>query len=155
MTKKAKPKTQEQKDQATDKRLLKGYGRGLDWYNQQLKKQNGGCAVCYDGPGTRRLNIDHDHHYVDVKIISEKFKDGWSATATYNGEEYVGFNKKKSLAIRKVKDDLLRESVRGLLCHRCNRALIMLRDKPDLVRKAADYLENFQKGSPLSRQETR
>lgn len=31
--------------------------------------------------------------------------------------------------------------VRGLLCRRCNVALGLLRDRPDLLRTAADYLE--------------
>ena len=31
--------------------------------------------------------------------------------------------------------------IRGVLCDRCNRALWYLRDNPDLLRRAADYLE--------------
>ena len=30
--------------------------------------------------------------------------------------------------------------VRGLLCHRCNRAIGLLQDRPDLMIKAAEYL---------------
>ena len=30
--------------------------------------------------------------------------------------------------------------VRGLLCHRCNRAIGLLRDEPDVLRRAADYV---------------
>ena len=33
-------------------------------------------------------------------------------------------------------------NVRGLLCGRCNNGLGLFRDKLELVRKAADYLEN-------------
>ena len=32
--------------------------------------------------------------------------------------------------------------VRGLLCSRCNRAIGLLRDNADLLRKAAEYLDN-------------
>ena len=55
-----------------------------------------------------------------------------------------------SAAIQTIKFLLKRDSVRALLCHRCNRSLILLRDSPELLRKAADYLENFQKGRPFS-----
>ena len=34
--------------------------------------------------------------------------------------------------------------VRGKLCHNCNRALGLLQDNPDLLRKAADYLESAE-----------
>lgn len=32
--------------------------------------------------------------------------------------------------------------VRKLLCHNCNRALGLFKDNPELMRKAADYIEN-------------
>lgn len=34
--------------------------------------------------------------------------------------------------------------VRGLLCNRCNRAIGMFEDNPDLLRKAANYIEDYQ-----------
>ena len=34
--------------------------------------------------------------------------------------------------------------VRKLLCHNCNRALGLFKDKPELLRKAADYLEEHK-----------
>jgi hypothetical protein len=34
--------------------------------------------------------------------------------------------------------------VRGLLCHRCNIGIGYLLEKPDLLRKAADYIEGHE-----------
>ena len=138
-----KPKTQAQLDKATDTRLLKSFGRGLSWYNQKFKEQ-GGCAVCGDQPGTRRLNVDHDHHWVDVKVKSTKNDfQGWDSEATYRGVLHCAHGATKSDAIREMKVILKKESVRGLLCHRCNRGMIMFRDRTDLLEKAIDYLKKL------------
>lgn len=32
-------------------------------------------------------------------------------------------------------------TIRGMLCHNCNRGLGLFQDNPELLRKAADYLE--------------
>lgn len=34
--------------------------------------------------------------------------------------------------------------IRKLLCHNCNRGLGLFKDNPELLRKAADYLESFK-----------
>lgn len=139
----SKPKTQTQLDRATDLRLQKQYGRGLDWYTSQFEKQNFGCAVCTDGPGTRRLHVDHDHRYKYVKIESRKCIGEWETTSTYSGNQYVNVGHTKSEAIQKMKLELKRDSCRGLLCHRCNRAMILFRDNPELLEKAIIYLKKF------------
>lgn len=141
----SKPKTQAQLDRATDLHLLKAYGRGLAWYEQQFELQNKGCAVCGDGPGTRRLHVDHDHSWTKVKITSKKCECGeWHSGATYNGQEYWAIETTKSLALKNLKTQLLESSARGLLCHRCNRAMILFRDRTDLLNKAVHYLDKFQ-----------
>jgi len=125
--------------------MKREYGRGLDWYNAQFKEQNGGCAVCWDGPGTRRLNIDHDHAWKKVKIEAIKVGFGiWSAKGAYNGELYTAAGGTKSSAIRQLKEKLLSASVRGLLCHRCNRALVLFRDDEEYLEAAAEYLRRFR-----------
>ena len=151
----AKPKSKAQLDRAADLRITKVYGRGLDWYNSQFEKQGGGCAVCGDGPKTRRLHIDHDHKFKYTKIEYRKtvFSGTWVGEATYNGELYVESGKTKSEVKKKIYDRLKPASVRTLLCHRCNRAMILFKDHPEILRKAAEYLEKFQTGSPLSGRE--
>jgi hypothetical protein len=37
--------------------------------------------------------------------------------------------------------------IRGLLCQNCNRALGKFKDSPDLLRKAAEYIEKHQQGT--------
>lgn len=67
-------------------------------YDQLLKKQGGGCAICGDTKtrkGSDHLHVDHDHQ---------------------TGE------------------------VRGILCNHCNVALGYIKDKPDLLQKAINYL---------------
>ena len=139
----SKPKTQEQLDRATDKRLKKTYGVGLDWYNKTLEEQSG-CAVCGDHGKTRRLNIDHSHAWTKIKITSFK-KDGmWIAQAPGRGGVLTAVYRLKREAVQGVRNRLRIESIRGLLCHRCNRAMILLRDNPNLMRTAANYLEAHQ-----------
>jgi hypothetical protein len=150
-----KPRTQAQLDEATDRRLKKTYGVGLDWYDHQIGIQNGGCWICESKPGTRRLHVDHDHSWKKIKIIAFKeaapYLGFWAASAVYGTTEYTGHGAKKSLAIRMVKDKLKQASVRGLLCYSCNAGLQKYKDSPDLFRRAADYLERHQNGFRLNR----
>jgi hypothetical protein len=44
-----------------------------------------------------------------------------------------------------IDHDHVTNNVRGLLCNLCNRALGLFKDNPDLIKKAAEYLE---KGVP-------
>ena len=144
-------KTPEQKDHETDLRMKREYGKSLAWYNEQFGTQNGGCSVCGDGPGTRRLNIDHDHKWKSVKVCAEKTGKFWKASATYLGSRVVCYPRSGSRrdAVSGVREILKSKSVRGLLCHRCNRAMILFRDSPALLRQAIRYLEKFQKETTL------
>jgi hypothetical protein len=48
------------------------------------------------------------------------------------------------------------EAIRGLLCARCNGQLLArgARDRPDVLRRAADYLENYPADKALGRRYT-
>lgn len=151
MPKKPKPKTQAQLDAAANTRLLKTYGISLDEYNELAASNLWGCWICNRTAGTRRLHVDHDHSWKKVVIVSEKTIartawQAWSAWAEYNGVTYSEWADKKSLAVKGVKQQLLRASVRGLLCYSDNAGLQKFSDSPDRLRAAADYLENFAAG---------
>ena len=136
----SKPKTQEKLDRETDRRLQKTYGVTLEWINSQPQS----CRICGDQGKTRRLNVDHDHKYKSIKIETTNTGGLWDARATYRNRSCIAFSSKRREAVAQLKEILKSDSVRGLLCHRCNRAMILLRDRPDLLRKAADYLEEHQ-----------
>ena len=140
----SKPKTQAQLDRATDQRLRKTYGVGLDWYEDRLLLQNGGCAVCRRPPGTKRLHVDHDHGWKKVKVTSTNYPDCWQAVAVYNGTEFYSTGRTKSVVVKEVKDKLKQASIRGLLCYTHNAGLQKFQDSPSFLRSAADYLESHQ-----------
>lgn len=140
----SKPKTQEQIDREASKRLEKKFGRNLEWYNRQLESQGGGCKLCGSTEKTRRLHVDHDHSWTKIKIETKKLSSGnWQASAVYRGMGYNCFSEKRNLAIQDVKGYLKRDSVRGLLCFRCNKFIVGF-GGPEILRKAADYLEAHQ-----------
>jgi hypothetical protein len=43
--------------------IARRYGVSPTWYAETLQRQGGGCAICGDGPGKRRLHVDHDHSH--------------------------------------------------------------------------------------------
>jgi hypothetical protein len=142
-----KPKTKAQLDRATDIRLQARYGVGLDWYYEQLDKQDGGCAICGSTPKSRKLHIDHDHSWTKVKADSRKMDDGWKSSAEYKGKVFRGEGHTKSEALRRVKAQLKRASVRALICFPHNKGLQVFRDDPSHLRAAAKYLENHQEAA--------
>ena len=146
-----KPKTQAQLDRAADLRLRKTYGLSLDEYN--MMEADGGCWICGSKPVGRRLHVDHDHGWKKIKIVSKNYLDCWQAIAVYNGREFYSTARTKSEVVRDVKQQLKRNSVRGLLCYPHNAGLQKFQDNRDLMRNAANYLDKFFTfGSPLSGQ---
>ena len=85
-------------DARKDANFRRRYGITLAAYDNLLRAQGGGCAICGRSPDEfkRAFAIDHDH------------KTG---------------------------------VIRGILCPDCNRGLGGFHDSPELLRKAADFLE--------------
>lgn len=49
------------------KDLLKQYGMTVAQYDKRLTQQGGRCAICRALPGKRRLSVDHDHAFGQVR----------------------------------------------------------------------------------------
>ena len=58
----------------------------------------------------------------------------------------AGFLMDKNKHVEKLAVDHCHDTgkVRKLLCHNCNRALGLFKDNPELLRKAADYVEGYK-----------
>lgn len=146
-----KPKTPEQMDKETNARLLRTYGISLDEYKEMLEQQNGGCAICGRPPGDKRLHVDHDHRFDRVKLKSVKTELGWKTTTPENFVPWVSaYGKTKSIALKTVRQQLRRLSIRGLLDWKCNVAIQKFQDNPNKLEAAAVYIRRFHaKHAPI------
>lgn len=83
------------------------------------------------------------HYKKSYNITYEKVKELREAQnhkcAICEEEGFMMNNRVKSPL--NVDHDHKTGKIRGMLCHNCNRALGLLKDDPNLLRKAADYLE--------------
>lgn len=151
MAKLKKPKTPEQKERDRNTRLLRVYGRSAAEYDLMLKEQNYGCKICGSDGGTRRLHLDHDHKYRAIKIVYHK--DGiWFGATIYRGESVVATGATKGEVSKYLRNELKRNSCRGLLCWPCNRLLRMAYDQPERLANAAKYLEQFQSTETIQKE---
>jgi len=93
--------------------LQQTYGLLLEEYDLILAYQMGKCAICC-GLRSGSYDVDHDHR-LEKRFIAEGY------------------------APLKAR----RESIRGLLCKRCNRRLLPAAlDRPDILEQAIEYLNN-------------
>lgn len=59
--KRAKAYRKRDPNKFADRHLQRKFGLGLTDYNNMLQSQNGVCAICFNPPTYRRLDVDHDH----------------------------------------------------------------------------------------------
>lgn len=138
-----------QNDLKRDKYLQKKYGVTLDWYNQKLTEQGGGCAICGSKPITRSLPVDHVHDAKKkLKISYEVYKakpNWWNVAWSLGCMDYLSTNfKSRSEAVKAVKDFIKARSARGVICFGCNTGIRKFRDKPELLEAAAAYLRKYK-----------
>jgi hypothetical protein len=135
-------------EKARDKYYHKKYGITLEEYNARDKEQNYVCGICHRPPGAYRLAVDHDHAHHYFKIRTRKVEGSqqgillWEAYSPDIQFWYLGPSKNE--AIKEVRKEIKRQSVRGLLCWTCNVGLRKWRDNPDLMESAAKYIRAFK-----------
>jgi uncharacterized protein YxeA len=134
---------------AKDGRLWRTYGIREAERARKEKRQHGKCEVCGKSHNVKgeklTLCVDHDHKARYVKCSTKKCGiASWSAVAEYREETFFGSGKTKSAALKDVRHQLKRRSVRGLICWPCNRAIRAFSDDPVKLRAAAKYLERHQ-----------
>lgn len=104
--------------------LAATYGISHDEYEALLAAQGETCAICN---GVRKGSYDVDHnHKLEKRLIDEGFDP----------------------------IEARRNSIRGLLCKRCNRRLLPATlDDTKILQRAIDYLMNPPAGRVIKRQE--
>lgn len=130
-----------------DRQLQKKYGITQDEYDTMIESQENVCAICEKPPTNRSLHTDHWHALAYWKLKTFRTDDGW-CSQTDDDRNPISLSiqvirKMKSEAIKEVRRQLLRLSVRGGLCFGCNSLLRWGRDNPTILRKAAQYLEEY------------
>lgn len=142
------------REQARNRRLVAKYGLTAVEYDAMLDQQGGGCAICGSTAKTRRLHVDHDHKWTQVKLVYSRESDGewkvrgavrrlWQVHARYNGQLFWARYGTRREAVKDVRQRLKRASVRGILCFGCNGGLRKFRDNPLFMERAAKYITRF------------
>jgi hypothetical protein len=116
-----------------------------------LARNNGGCWICGkvpnpDGPS---LHVEHDHKIAKEKIAVKKVKDNgdvcWRATTKY----FTVWDRDRTKARAVARRLLLRKSVRGLACWKCNSGIQKFRDNPKFLLAASGFLSRHQSGEKI------
>lgn len=145
-------------EQHRDDYLKKTYGISLDEHNKLLESQGGLCGICREQrkEGAKNFAVDHDHKALYFRIDSKKENGIWTALLSTEQDENcycapsyymratMHSGKTKSEAIRSLRKELKRLSVRGLLCFKCNTLLRKLYDSARIAHNASIYLARHQ-----------
>ncbi len=125
--------------------LEKKYGITAVEYAQMAIVQGGACKCCGNIPkGDYPLHVDHSHRVAATKIRVERAGNSFVAIAVtdkFLSPTFVYVF--REAAIKAAKRWLLRKSVRGLVCWKCNTVLRWARDSAEILRAAAKYLDEY------------
>jgi len=124
------------------KNLMEKYALTPEGYAAMALEQGGACKCCRRQPTGRDLHVDHDHKVARSKFEVRETVDGvwFAACPRFN---HVIDGKSKEEVTLEMRRWLLRKSIRGLLCWACNSGIRKFLDKPELMRSAANYLDEF------------
>jgi hypothetical protein len=130
---------------SAEKTFYKKYGKT----QAEVDAMSQVCMICGAAPKTRRLDTDHDHRFKYYKIVIKPglYKNFWAGISELG---LAVMEPTRKAARERVKFLTKGRSIRGRLCHRCNRGLQMFLDSPRRLRAAADYLEAFAKRTGVS-----
>jgi hypothetical protein len=118
----------------------------LDLYQRDISKKDNlrpECKECtklnrkqrYNKTETRKRNLEKNFGPDALKIYNEHFENQKGLCAICGSSENGRYS---HLSIDHCHSS---GRIRGLLCNNCNRGIGLLRDKAELLRKAAEYLE--------------
>jgi hypothetical protein len=120
--------------------------KSLDSFQKDISKKDGyrpECKVCttanrkqrYNKTLTRKRNLEKNFGSDALATYETLFEKQGGVCGICGSAENGRYN---HLSIDHCHTS---GSIRGLLCNNCNRGIGLLRDSPELLRKAANYIE--------------
>ena len=107
----------------------------------------------YCSPRCRGKNAYYKRNYDITEQELNSMKEAQNNLCYLCGSEGFLIGKNNHHERLAVDHDHETGNVRKLLCHNCNRALGLMKDNPELLRKAADYIEEHKEGATTIRKE--